>query len=106
MRTLERDQTVAVARSPDDGGQILALIALFTGATLLVVGAVWALTVVTAWWMLAVAIAIHLATTSVVLIEVARVIGERHSAPSGRRRRHDQARTPKAASEATPSTHS
>jgi hypothetical protein len=37
-------------------------------------GAVWALTTIGGWWMLAAAMLVHLAMTFVVMIEVTRVI--------------------------------
>ncbi|HWG09340.1 MAG TPA: hypothetical protein VN672_10060 [Solirubrobacteraceae bacterium] len=50
--------------------QILGLILLFTAAIFAVVGAVWALAAVGGWWMLAVAFAVHLLASALVLAEV------------------------------------
>lgn len=48
--------------------------ALFTVAILLVVGAVWALAALGGWWMLALAMLVHLCVSALVMFEVARVI--------------------------------
>ena len=50
--------------------QILGLILLFTAAIFAVVGAVWALSAVGGWWMLAVAFLVHLLASALVLAEV------------------------------------
>jgi hypothetical protein len=50
--------------------QLLGLILLFTAAIFAVVGAVWALTVVGGWWMLAAAFIVHLLASALVLAEV------------------------------------
>jgi hypothetical protein len=52
---------------------------LFAAAIFLVVAAIWALTAVGGWWMLAAVMAVHLAVTCVVMLEVARVIGGHRS---------------------------
>jgi hypothetical protein len=59
---------------PSGDHQIIGLISLFTSAILVVVGAVWALTVVGGWWMLALAVFVHLTASAVVLAEVAAVM--------------------------------
>jgi glycosyltransferase A (GT-A) superfamily protein (DUF2064 family) len=51
--------------------------AIFTVAILLVVGAVWALAAVGGWWMLGLAMLVHLCVSALVMFEVARVIGGR-----------------------------
>ena len=56
---------------PSGDRQIVGLISLFTIAILVVVGAVWALTAVGGWWMLALAVTVHLLASAVVLAEVA-----------------------------------
>lgn len=56
--------------------QILGLILLFTTAILAVVGAVWALTAVGGWWMLAAAFAVHLLASTLVLAEVFAVMSD------------------------------
>jgi small-conductance mechanosensitive channel len=65
-------------RAPDAGRPhptgdrlIVGLLSLFTIAILVVVGAVWALTAVGGWWMLALAVTVHLLASAVVLAEVA-----------------------------------
>jgi hypothetical protein len=58
-------------RHPGADHQILGLITLFTVAILVVVAAVWALTAVGGWWMLALAVAVHLLASTVVLAEIA-----------------------------------
>ena len=59
---------------PADGRRALELIALFTGAIMLVAGALWALAAIGGWWMPVAAMLVHLAMTSLVMIEVTRVI--------------------------------
>ncbi|MBA3806920.1 MAG: hypothetical protein H0X28_00790 [Solirubrobacterales bacterium] len=61
-------------RHPGGDHQIIGLISLFTGAILVVVGAVWALTAVGGWWMLGLAVAVHLLASTIVLAEVAAVL--------------------------------
>jgi small-conductance mechanosensitive channel len=61
---------------PSGDHQIIGLISLFTAAILVVVGAVWALTAVGGWWMLALAVAVHLTASAVVLAEVAAVMSD------------------------------
>ena len=63
-------------RHPSGDHQIIGLISLFTVAILVVVGAVWALGAVGGWWMLALAVAVHLLATAVVLAEVFAVISD------------------------------
>jgi hypothetical protein len=50
---------------------------IFTTAALIVTGAVWALAAVGGWWMLGVAVAVHVAMTAVVALEVLHVIDGR-----------------------------
>jgi hypothetical protein len=78
-QAVERGQADGRARSPGDGTGITLLL-LFTVATMIVVGAVWTLAALGGWWMLAVATAVHLAMTSVVLTAVMAVADERASA--------------------------
>lgn len=59
---------------PSGDHQIIGLISLFTTAILVVVGAVWALAAVGGWWMLALAVAVHLTASTIVLAEVAAVM--------------------------------
>jgi small-conductance mechanosensitive channel len=77
-QAVERDQADGPARSPGDGTGITLLL-LFTLATMIVVGAIWMLAALGGWWMLALAIAVHLAMTSVVLRAVVAVADERAS---------------------------
>jgi small-conductance mechanosensitive channel len=63
-----------VRRHPSGDHQIVGLITLFTTAILAVVGAVWALTAVGGWWMLALAVTVHLLASTIVLAEVAAVM--------------------------------
>jgi hypothetical protein len=73
----EQEGTVAPRHArphPSGDHQIIGLIGLFTSAILVVVGAVWALTVVGGWWMLALAVVVHLTASAVVLAEVAAVM--------------------------------
>lgn len=69
-RTVSRQ----VRRHPSGDHQIIGLIVLFTTAILVVVGAVWALTAVGGWWMLALAVSVHLLASTIVLAEVAAVM--------------------------------
>lgn len=63
-----------LSRHPSGDHQIIGLISLFTTAILVVVGAVWALAAVGGWWMLALAVAVHLTASAIVLAEVAAVM--------------------------------
>jgi hypothetical protein len=54
----------------------LALLFLFSLATLLVVLAVWALGVVGGWWMLGLAMGVHLVMTATVLIGLVRALSD------------------------------
>jgi len=63
-----------LSRHPSGDHQIIGLIGLFTTAILVVVGAVWALAAVGGWWMLALAVAVHLTASAIVLAEVAAVM--------------------------------
>jgi len=63
-----------LSRHPSGDHQIIGLITLFTTAILVVVGAVWALAAVGGWWMLALAVAVHLSASAIVLAEVAAVM--------------------------------
>jgi hypothetical protein len=65
-----------LSRHPSGDHQIIGLITLFTVAILVVVCAVWALTAVGGWWMLALAVAVHLLASAVVLAEVAAVMSD------------------------------
>jgi len=60
-----------LSRHPSGDHQIIGLISLFTTAILVVVGAVWALAAVGGWWMLALAVAVHLTASAIVLAEAA-----------------------------------
>jgi hypothetical protein len=82
------DQPGGRVAPPGDGGRAVTMMLLFTAAIMLVVGAIWALTAVGGWWMLAAAMAIHLAVTTIVLIEVVRVIGGRSHARRGPTKTH------------------
>lgn len=63
-----------LSRHPSGDHQIIGLITLFTTAILVVVGAVWALTAVGGWWMLALAVTVHLLASTIVMAEVAAVM--------------------------------
>lgn len=63
-----------LSRHPSGDHQIIGLITLFTTAILVVVGAVWALTAVGGWWMLALAVTVHLLASAIVMAEVAAVM--------------------------------
>jgi membrane protein implicated in regulation of membrane protease activity len=52
----------------DDSGYGLAMLVIFTGAALIVTGAVALLALVGSWWMLAVAFAVHVGMTAVVTL--------------------------------------
>ena len=65
-----------LSRHPSGDHQIIGLITLFTTAILVVVAAVWALGAVGGWWMLALAVVIHLLASAVVLAEVAAVMSD------------------------------
>jgi hypothetical protein len=54
--------------------QGLRLLFLFALATALVVFAVWAVSALGGWWMLGVAMAIHLTMTAAVLVGLARAL--------------------------------
>jgi hypothetical protein len=58
----------------DDMRQGLGLLFLFSLATALVVFAVWAIGLLGGWWMLGVAMAIHLSMTATVLVGLARAL--------------------------------
>lgn len=64
----------AGGQPPDGGGKIVWLMVLFTAAIFAVVGAVWALAAVGGWWMLALAMSVHLLASAIVLLEVAHVM--------------------------------
>jgi hypothetical protein len=58
---------------PDRG---ITLLALFTAAALAIVGGVWLCAVVDTWWVLVGVVTMDLALTSIVLIELARLLRE------------------------------
>lgn len=62
--------------SPSDGRSGIGLLFLFALATLLVVIAVWALGVVGGWWVLGVAMVVHLGMTTAVLWGLARALSD------------------------------
>lgn len=63
--------------SQADGRNGLGLLFLFALATLLVVIAVWALGALGGWWVLGVAMVIHLAMTAAVIWGLARALADR-----------------------------
>ncbi|HKN94582.1 MAG TPA: hypothetical protein VJU60_09635 [Thermoleophilaceae bacterium] len=60
-----------------DGRSGIGLLFLFAFATLLVVIAVWALGALGGWWVLGVAMVVHLAMTAAVLWGLARALSDR-----------------------------
>lgn len=54
----------------DDSGQGLAMFVIFTGAVLIVTGAVALLALVNSWWMLGVAFVVHVAMTAIVVLAI------------------------------------
>ena len=60
----------------DERPRGLALLFLFSLATLIVVLAVWALGVVGGWWMLGIAMGVHLVMTAAVMLGLARALSE------------------------------
>lgn len=70
----------------DDSGQGLAMFVIFTGAVLIVTGAVALLALVGSWWMLGVAFAVYLAMTVVVLLTILHTMAGRTRATVARDR--------------------
>lgn len=58
------------SESADDRGQGLAMFVIFTGAVLIVTGAVALLALVRAWWMLGAAFGVHVTMTAVVVLTI------------------------------------
>ena len=58
------------SESADDSGDGLAMFVIFTGAVLIVTGAVALLALVDSWWMLGVAFGIHVVMTAVVVLAI------------------------------------
>jgi fatty acid desaturase len=69
---------VPTDQTPGDNDRVsgMALLFLFSLATLLVVIAVWALGVLGGWWMLGVAMVIHLGMTTAVMFGLARALSD------------------------------
>jgi membrane protein implicated in regulation of membrane protease activity len=74
------------SRRSDDSGYGLAMFVIFSAAALIVTGAVALLALVSSWWMLGVAFAVHVGMTSVVTYAVLRAIDGRAVAVSDRAR--------------------
>ncbi|HEX6460376.1 MAG TPA: hypothetical protein VF032_15755 [Thermoleophilaceae bacterium] len=68
--------------SPVEGRGGLGLLFLFALATFLVVVAVWAVGALGGWWVLGVAMAIHLGMTAAVLWGLARALADRSEPPT------------------------
>jgi hypothetical protein len=81
MSEVEPDRIDEAVGTRDDSEDGPLMLLLFVEASLAVVGGVWLLGSGSAWWLLAVALAVHLATTILVLYVVFAVIGGR--APFG-----------------------
>ena len=87
--------------SQDDSASGEAMSLIFTGAVLIVTGAVALLAVVGTWWMLGVAFAIHVTMTTVVVLTILYVMDGRaqtspdhqRPSPTARRRGHARLRT-------------
>jgi hypothetical protein len=58
------------SESADDSGEGLAMFVIFTGAVLIVTGAVALLALVDSWWMLGLAFGVHLAMTAAVVLAI------------------------------------
>src|SRR5579875_2945746 len=70
------DQTLAgLSVDPDDSGYGAVMFLVFTAAVLAVTLAVCVLAVVGSWWMLGVAVAIHVSVTAVVMWVIYRAFG-------------------------------
>lgn len=70
--------TESTAVSPaDDRGDGLAMFLIFTGAALIVTGAVAVLALVDSWWMLGIAFAVHVAMTAVVALTIVGALNDR-----------------------------
>jgi hypothetical protein len=74
------------SEAADDSGQGLAMFVIFTGAVLIVTGAVALLAVVGSWWMLGVAFAVHVTMTVVVVLTILYAMGGRTRATADRDR--------------------
>jgi hypothetical protein len=72
---------VPTDQTPGDNDRIsgLALLFLFSLATLLVVIAVWALGAFGGWWLLGLAMVVHLGTTAAVMFGLARALSDEPS---------------------------
>jgi hypothetical protein len=77
----DRVDDAAVTRDDTEDGPLMLL--LFVEATLAVVGGVWLLGSGSAWWLLAVALTVHLGMTVLVLWVVFAIVSDR--APLARR---------------------
>ena len=73
MKALDRSTAEAHQDERPNG---LGLLFLFSLATLLVVLAVWALGIVGGWWMLGLAMAVHLVMTAAVLLGLVRALSD------------------------------
>ena len=87
MQEIGRDRADARALSPEDEDRGTALLALLAAASMIVVGAVWMLGAIGGWWMLALAVAVHLTMTAIVIVAVFVVVGEYRRPPRAARHR-------------------
>jgi small-conductance mechanosensitive channel len=94
MREVKSDHADDRALSPGDEGQGTALLALFTAASMIVVGAVWMVGTFGGWWVLALAVALHLTMTATVIVAAFAVVGEYRRPPRAARHRGSVHRAP------------
>jgi type IV secretory pathway TrbD component len=81
MQTVDSDR-ISERRVPSgDGDRGMALLALFTAAVLIVVGALWMVAVIGGWWIIALAFTVHLVVTAGVLLAIFGVLRD----PSARK---------------------
>jgi membrane protein implicated in regulation of membrane protease activity len=75
-----------IALADDRAGPVMFVI--FTGACLVVTGAVAILALIDTWWVLGLAFGIHLIMTTLVGFTVFNALGDDALAPAGQARRH------------------